>query len=239
MSDSAIVVYSQEQKQLMLETVAKNCPTEQFLLMMELAKKYKLDPFARQIWATKAGIIIGRDGFLTLAHNSGDFDGMETQFEEQNGKLISATTTVWHKRMSHPITFTARFEEFNKPKSDAWRDMPYVMLQKCSESNALRRAFCVTGLYDAAEMEDCPHDYDYEATVDGEPVEVEILKPETLKAEDTRCVGCGGKPMVDEERYLYENSFRSQGLGEVPKYICKDCVNKLFRERKEEKQKEA
>lgn len=154
---SEIMEYTPQQKEIMLETVAKGCRPEQFMLMMELAKKYKLDPFARQIWATPMGIIIGRDGFLSLAHNSGDFDGMETTFEEREGKLFSATCTVYHKKMNHPIKVTVRFEEFYKPtpagkQPGAWDKMPYVMLQKVAESHGLRRAFSVCGLYDESEV---------------------------------------------------------------------------------------
>ncbi|MDD3516563.1 MAG: recombinase RecT, partial [Synergistaceae bacterium] len=182
----AVGEYDAHQREILLETVAKGCSPEQFMLMLELAKKYRLDPFARQIWATPAGIFVGRDGFLAIAHRSGDFDGMETTFEERDGKLFSATCTVWHKRMSHPIRVTVRLEEFYRPtppgkKPGAWERMPYVMLQKCAEAHALRRAFCVSGLYDSAELD--PFDgpgpvgsaCSATATVDGEEVPVERM----------------------------------------------------------------
>lgn len=223
--------YTPEQKEIMLETVARGCKPEQFCLMMELAKKYKLDPFARQIWATPMGIIIGRDGFLTLAHNSGNFDGMNTTFEERNGKLWAATCEVWHKRMNHPITFTARFDEFNKPSSDAWRKMPYVMLQKCAESHALRRAFSVTGLYDEAELcenptvpEENPPVMDFTATVNGQPVSVQ-----PMRRPDPKCT-CGEKPMDEFTREKYEGIFTGVGM-ELPQNICKKCADLMWKAR--------
>lgn len=77
-----MVVYSSEQRQLIHETVAKGCSETEFALLMELAKRYELDPFQKQIWAVKYGsreaaIFCGRDGFLAIAHRSGQFDGME------------------------------------------------------------------------------------------------------------------------------------------------------------------
>jgi len=223
--------YSVRQKEIMLETVAKGCKPEQFMLMLELAKKYKLDPFARQIWATPMGIIVGRDGFLALAHNSGNFDGMSTTFQEKDGRLISATTEVWHKRMSHPITFTARFNEFNRPNSDAWKKMPYVMLQKCSESHALRRAFCVTGLYDEAELSRSPPlppedppvvEFATTATMDGEPVPVQVLpgKCSKCRRHDT---------LTAAYREKYQAAFDEAGLT-LPGGVCEECARELWRE---------
>ncbi|WP_067047603.1 RecT family recombinase [Methanofollis ethanolicus] len=220
--------YSPHQREILLETVAKGCSPEQFMLMLELAKRYKLDPFARQIWATPAGIFVGRDGFLMLAHRSGDFDGMETTFEERNGKLFSATCTVWHKKMNHPFRVTVRLEEFFRPtppgkKPGAWEKMPYVMLQKCAESHALRRAFCITGLYDEAEFE--PTEYEpttTTATINGEPAEV--MRP------PGKCSRCGKHdPMVPAYREKYQAAFEQAGLT-LPGGICDECANELWRQ---------
>ncbi|MCM2464885.1 recombinase RecT [Methanoculleus oceani] len=226
-TDTEIAVageYSAHQREILLETVAKGCSPEQFMLMLELAKRYRLDPFARQIWATPAGIFVGRDGFLALAHASGNFDGMETTFEEQDGKLFSATCTVYHKKMQHPIRVTVRFDEFNRPNSDAWRRMPYVMLQKCAEAHALRRAFCVTGLYDEAEF---PTEgpargaFAPTVTVDGEPVPVERVSE--------RCSQCGlHDPMVDAFRERYRAAFEEAGVV-LPEGVCEECAKELWK----------
>lgn len=233
---SDIVTYSESQLSIMRETVAKGCSQAQFNLMLELAKKYRLDPFARQIMATPLGIIIGRDGFLTVAHNSGNFDGMDTERIDKDGELYAVVCTVWHKLMSHPIKFTAYLSEFNNPRSEAWRKMPYTMLLKCAESNALRRAFAITGLYDAAEIqgnEDII--YHYEATPAGETVEVAAPEPvepvPVALKEDARCT-CGARAMDDFERLQYVRVWKEQNLGELPKYICRDCTVKKYQELK-------
>lgn len=222
--------YSAYQREILLETVAKGCSSEQFMLMLELAKRYKLDPFARQIWATPAGIFIGRDGFLALAHASGNFDGMETTFEEQGGKLFSATCTVYHKKMNHPIRVTVRYDEFYRPtppgkKPGAWDKMPYVMLQKCAEAHALRRAFCVTGLYDEAEFpqeEPAEADFAPTATIDGEPVPVERIP--------VRCSKCGKHdPLTAAFREKYQAAFEQAGLT-LPEGICEECAKELWKD---------
>jgi hypothetical protein len=43
-----MVVYSSEQRQLIHDTVAKGCSETEFALLMELAKRYGLDPFQKQ-----------------------------------------------------------------------------------------------------------------------------------------------------------------------------------------------
>lgn len=222
-----LMEYDAHQREILMQTVAKGCSPEQFMLMLELAKRYKLDPFAKQIWATKVGIFVGRDGFLMLAHRSGDFDGMETTFEERNGKLFSATCTVYHKRMSHPIRVTVRLDEFYRGNSDAWQRMPYVMLQKCAEAHALRRAFCITGLYDAAEFdpadvpEECgPVETTATATIDGEPAEVTRLLG--------KCTRCGQHdPMVDAFREKYREAFEGAGKT-LPEGVCEECAKGLW-----------
>lgn len=226
----AVGEYTAHQREILLETIAKGCRPEQFMLMLELAKRYQLDPFAGQIWATPAGIFVGRDGFLVLAHRTGDLDGLETTFEERDGKLFAATCTVWHKRMSHPIKVTVRLEEFYRPvapgkKPGAWQKMPYVMLQKCAESHALRRAFCITGLYDPSEFapEDGPavcNDPVPAATVNGSPVEVERLG---------RCSRCGVRdPMVPAYREKYKAGFDAAGKT-LPAGVCEECAQELWR----------
>lgn len=232
MTDETMAVgeYTPHQREILLETVAKGCSPEQFMLMLELARRYKLDPFAKQIWATPAGIFVGRDGFLTLAHRSGDFDGMETTFEERDGKLFAATCTVWHKQMSHPFRVTVRLDEFFRPtppgkKPGAWERMPYVMLQKCAEAHALRRAFCVTGLYDEAEFPpDEPAagcDYARAATVDGEPAEVTRMPG--------RCSRCGKHdPLTLAFREKYADAFSAAGKT-LPEGVCEECAKELWK----------
>ncbi len=257
MSDLAPMEYTPHQKEIMLDTVAKGCKPEQFMLMMELANKYKLDPFARQIWATPMGIIIGRDGFLKLAHDSGNFDGMETTFEERDGKLYSATTTVWHKKMSHPIKFTAYLSEFYKEQlpgkqPGAWQKMPYVMLQKCSESHALRRTFCITGLYDEAELSDNPEevsenppvmeyvDADFKVNEEPESIASEpepVPETEEQPEQKTGFCSCGCDSMPDELRGKFNRAFNDNFGKQLPPDICEKCARDWWSQLMEEKKK--
>lgn len=148
-----LTTFTPEQRSILLDTTCKGVPTEDFLFMLELAKKYHLDPFARQIFCTKMGIIISRDGYLAVAHQNSNFDGMKTTFvEDSNGDPISCTTTVWRKDWNHPIEETAHWKDYCKD-TEVWRKYKHSMLQKCSERMALSRAFCITGVYSDAELD--------------------------------------------------------------------------------------
>jgi phage recombination protein Bet len=249
MNELATVEYTPQQKEIMMETVAKGCKPEQFMLMMELAKKYKLDPFARQIWATPMGIIIGRDGFLTLAHNSGNFDGMETTFDERDGKLFSATCTVYHKKMNHPIRVTVRLNEFYK-STPAWDKMPYVMLQKVAESHSLRRAFSVSGLYDEAELVDNPSEepenppireyVDADYKVNNQSPKQEPAKPPEEEPKFEQKPGfcrCGNTAMPDALRNKFSMSFFDIFQIRIPQDICEKCARAWWSDLMEDKKK--
>ena len=137
---------------------AKNCTDDEFGVMMELARRYYLDPFSRQIWAIKYGnqpamIFASRDGLLSIAHRSGFFDGIESapNFDDK-GALISATCTVYRKDISHPFKKTVYLREYASSSNPLWKSKPITMLCKVAEAQALRQAFSVSGLYDDAEI---------------------------------------------------------------------------------------
>jgi hypothetical protein len=58
------------------------------------------------------------------------------------------------QRRAHPFTATARFADFNAGQG-LWSKMPSVMIAKCSEAQALRRAFPadLSGVYSTDEMD--------------------------------------------------------------------------------------
>ena len=180
---SDLVVYSSEQRQLIHETVAKGCSETEFALLMELAKRYELDPFQKQIWAVKYGsreaaIFCGRDGFLAIAHRSGQFDGMESGTRKDDDGEIVGFCRVWRRDMTRPFEVEVYMREYESSNNPLWKSKPRTMLQKVAESQALRRAFSVSGLYS-------PEEFD-------EPVQQQRqMKDVTPKTDVLVCDTCG------------------------------------------------
>ena len=148
--------YDREKLQLISDMFAKGANDNEFGVMVELARKYQLDPFARQIWLVKYGdspaqIFCGRDGYLAIAHRSGQFDGIQSGSRVEDGELIG-WCRVHRKDMSHPFEVEVYASEYSTGKN-LWRDKPRTMIQKVAEAHALRRAFSISGLYSPEEID--------------------------------------------------------------------------------------
>ena len=148
--------YNQQQIQLIRDMCARDCTENEFLLLMQLAKTYQLDPFAKQIWAVKYGnnpaaIFCGRDGFLAIAHRSGKFDGMESGTRKDGDDLVG-WCRVYRKDMSRPFEVEVSLSEYSTGKN-LWQTKPKTMIVKVAESHALRRAFGISGLYSPEEID--------------------------------------------------------------------------------------
>jgi phage recombination protein Bet len=149
--------WSEEQLILLRATCAPTATDPEFKKLLYLSQVWQLDPMLREIWLVKFGnspaqIYAGRDGFLKIAHRSGHFDGMETivHFDENNHP-VNSVCTVWRNDMTHPFKSDVLFVEYTT-NQNLWKTKPSVMLGKCAESVALRKAFSVSGLYDPSEM---------------------------------------------------------------------------------------
>jgi phage recombination protein Bet len=130
--------YDREKLQLIRDMCAKGATDNEFLVMMELANRYQLDPFARQIWLVKYGdspaqIFCGRDGYLAIAHRSGVFDGMEAGADKDAEGQLYGWCRVWRKDMSHPFEVRVYASEYSTGKN-LWRDKPRTMIQKVAEA---------------------------------------------------------------------------------------------------------
>jgi len=198
--------YSQQQIQLIRDMCARDCTDNEFLLLMQLAKTYQLDPFAKQIWAVKYGnnpaaIFCGRDGFLAIAHRSGKFDGMESGTRKDGDDLIG-WCRVYRKDMSRPFEVEVSLSEYSTGKN-LWQTKPKTMIVKVAESHALRRAFGISGLYSPEEIDtgdrapryvgEVPQATPTACEVCGVPVPEDIREKTKPHTDRVLCVECFGK----------------------------------------------
>lgn len=105
--------------------------------------------------------IVGIDFLRMRAESSGAYAGADDVVltgRTDNGQPLKATATVW-KMLDHQrcaFSATARWEEYAPQKlTRTWSTMPCVMLGKCAEALALRKAFPgqLAGLYIREEMD--------------------------------------------------------------------------------------
>lgn len=160
---------------LIKRTVAKDASDDELKLFLAVCHGARLNPFLRQahlvpFWDSKAGewrrvIIIGIDGFRSIAESSGVYagnDDPEYRGEEGIGAKrhpLEAKVAVYKvvEGQRYPFTATARWSEYypGEKKGYQWDRMPYMMLGKCAEALALRKAFpkLLSGIYAPEEMD--------------------------------------------------------------------------------------
>ena len=152
-----------EEMALITATVAKGATPEQLKLYLYDCSRRGVHPLDKLIYFTlvsgKYTPITGIDFLLSQAAATGAYAGSDdTVFVEEDGKPLSATSTVYRMVQGQRCAFTAtaRFEEYI-PRAGAhmWIKMPYAMLGKCSLALALRRSFPqeTQGLYTSDEMQ--------------------------------------------------------------------------------------
>ena len=167
--------YTQEQLDLIIRTVAKGATPDELKLFIMVAHRTGLDPFSKQIHFVKrrtkdgeVGVIqTGIDGFRAIADRSGKLAGIEDPIYDDENKdhPEKATVTVYKMVEGNKVAFTAsaRWKEYAQAYvkegkqiySPMWLKMPYLMLGKCAEALALRKAFSndLSGIYAHEEMQ--------------------------------------------------------------------------------------
>ena len=147
------------------------CTMEDFQLFVYSCETRGLDPLLGEAWArrqfdSESGehrliIMLGIHGLTKLADSTGELDGISESVEGVDGKIISATATVYRKGCSHPFTATAYFDEYAAYKFGGglqknWAEKGRVMIQKCALALALRLGFgaVISGFYAQEEFRD-------------------------------------------------------------------------------------
>jgi phage recombination protein Bet len=136
------------------QTVAKGASDAQLRMFLEVCRSTGLDPFLKEIYfvAEKAIIMASRDGYLRVANEHPQFDGMETHVErDKNMVPIKATCSVWRKDRRHAIICEAYYNEYKKA-GPVWTQYPSAMISKVAEVLALKRSFAINGVVTEEEM---------------------------------------------------------------------------------------
>lgn len=171
------IEYNRDQIDLIKRTFAQGATDDEFQLFIMTAQRLGLRPEARQIhmvkrpsydaatreYIDKMSIQTGIDGYRLIADRTGEYaPGREPTYAYgDGGRLISATAYVkkFVRGEWHEVAATAHFDEYAQKKKDGtptqmWSTKPHIMLAKCAEALALRRAFPaeLSGVYTDEEM---------------------------------------------------------------------------------------
>ncbi len=199
----APIEFNQEQMQVITDSICKGATPSELQLFVATCKRTGLDPFMRQIYAVKRydskerrevmAIQVGIDGLRLIAERTDRYAGQDPiEFLDSDGVWsevwtgkdefpLAARCAVYRKDWpDHKARATCRWDSYAQTHGadhklmPTWEKMPDVMLGKCAEALALRRAF-------PAEMSGMAAmiggDYDPESDVEMRHAEVVETRP--------------------------------------------------------------
>jgi phage recombination protein Bet len=172
--------FTAEQEQMILKTFLGGATKDEAVVLLETVRRRRLDPFSRQVYFVKRydsqkreevwAIQTSIDGLRSIADRTGKYEGQTApEWCGEDGKWrdvwldskppAAARVGAYKTGFREPAYGIARYSAYVQTKRDGsvtsfWAKMPDLMLAKCAEALAIRKAFPedTGGLYVAEEM---------------------------------------------------------------------------------------
>jgi phage recombination protein Bet len=174
---------------------------DEFEAFLDAASRYSLNPMANQIYAQVRGqgdrrrvtYVTGIDGYRLIADRTKAYAGNDDPVFDDEKQVSKASVTVYKLvgGVRCPFTATARWDQYypGDQLGFMWKRMPHLMIGKCAEALALRKAFPAEfiGLYTAEEMQQADNAEAISGRIPFDPEKMkERPKTDDVKPEPTK-----------------------------------------------------